>query len=256
MDYEPSGPVITSIFELKLDPNTMFEWQKYSQSSTAVPHYQDLLEFINFRTQASDGNILKYWTSRYDRPRLIHRMHVKMILEAPRVPERSCVDCTILYNSIFCALKGIDYEPSGPFITSIFELKLDPNTMFEWQKYSQSSTAVPHYQDLLEFINLRTQASKIPVADSAKKQTKHESPSARKPFASSKTVALFAASTDSATNLCLACKTEKHPLYACTKCPHDKKVSTLKTNNLCMNCLGSGHFVRQCKSLHRCEKCQ
>ena len=94
----------------------------------------------------------------------------------------------------------MDYEPSGPFITSIFELKLDPNTMFdhEWQKYSQSSTAVPHYQDLLEFINLRTQASETFVADSTKKQMKHESPSARKPFASSKTVALFAASTDSA----------------------------------------------------------
>ena len=55
------------------------------------------------------------------------------------------------------------------------------------------------------------------------------------------------------------CKTEKHPLYGCTKfksMPHDKKVPTLKTNDLCMNCLGPGHFVRQCKSLHRCKKCQ
>ena len=31
------------------------------------------------------------------------------------------------------ALKAIDYEPSGPFVTSMLELKLDPTTMFEWQ---------------------------------------------------------------------------------------------------------------------------
>ena len=205
---------------------------------------------------------VKCLTSRYDRPRLIHQTHVKMILEAPSLKEGTGRELRRLHDTVqqhLRALKAMDYEPSGPFITSILELKLDPNTMFEWQKHSQSSTAVPHYQDLLEFINLRAQASETSVGDSTKKQTKHELPSARKPFASSKPVALFAASTDSTTSLCLACKTEKHPLYACTKfksMPHDKKVATLKMNDLCMNCLGSGHFVRQCKSLHRCKKCQ
>ena len=33
-------------------------------------------------------------------------------------------------------------------------------------------------------------------------------------------------------------------------------VSTLKENKLCMNCLRPGHFIKQCKSLHRCRKCQ
>ena len=55
------------------------------------------------------------------------------------------------------ALKAMGHEPFRPFITST--LKLDTNTMFEWQKYSQDSVYVPHYQKLLEFINLRTQAS-------------------------------------------------------------------------------------------------
>ena len=49
----------------------------------------------------------------------------------------------------------MDYEPSGLFITLVLELKLDMNTMFEWQKYSQAKTEVPHYQELLEFINQR-----------------------------------------------------------------------------------------------------
>ena len=48
-------------------------------------------------------------------------------------------------------------------------------------------------------------------------------------------------------------------MYACTKfksMPHDQKVSTLKANGLCLNCLGPGHFVKQCKSSHRCKRCQ
>ena len=38
--------------------------------------------------------------------------------------------------------------------------------------------------------------------------------------------------------------------------PHDDKVSVLKTNNLCTNCLTGGHFKRQCKSIHKCKVCQ
>ncbi len=48
------------------------------------------------------------------------------------------------------ALKAMDHEPSGPFVTSILELKLDADTMFEWQRYSQDYLGVPHYQKLLE----------------------------------------------------------------------------------------------------------
>ena len=33
-------------------------------------------------------------------------------------------------------------------------------------------------------------------------------------------------------------------------------MSTLKANNLCINCLRLGHFVKQCRLLHCCRKCQ
>ena len=58
---------------------------------------------------------------------------------------------------------------------------------------------------------------------------------------------------------CVLCTHEKHPLYACPKfklLPHEEKISTLKENHLCMNCLNSGHFVKHCKSIHKCRKCQ
>ena len=50
-------------------------------------------------------------------------------------------------------------EPFGQFITSALELKFDNNTMFEWQKYNQVSSSVPHYSSLLTFLSLRTQVT-------------------------------------------------------------------------------------------------
>ena len=159
------------------------------------------------------------------------------------------------------ALKALGHEPSAAFITSTIELKLDGTTMFEWQKHSQSSSDVSPYQELLEFIDLRAQASEASTSEPTKKATKNESRPAfvKRGLHPSQPVASHAASADSSSGICILCKSDKHPLYTCTKfkaLPHDKMVSTLKSNGLCLNCLRSGHFVRDCTSVHRCKKCQ
>ena len=41
------------------------------------------------------------------------------------------------------------------------ELKLDANTVFEWQKHSQEDTGLPPYEQLLSFIDMRAQALEI-----------------------------------------------------------------------------------------------
>ncbi len=37
---------------------------------------------------------------------------------------------------------------------------------------------------------------------------------------------------------------------------HDRKLSVVKNNGLCMNCLKIGHFLKECKSPHHCRTCQ
>ena len=106
--------------------------------------------------------------ARYDRPRLIHQTHVRMILEATPLRDGTGKELRRLYDVVqqhLRALKAMEYEPSSSFITSVLELKLDTNTMFEWQKYSQDSVDVPHYQSILEFINLCAQASEALVSN-------------------------------------------------------------------------------------------
>ncbi len=76
---------------------------------------------------------------------------------------------------------------------------------------------------------------------------------------SSRPVASFVASVETASGNCVFCKSDKHLLYICTKfnaLPHDKMVSTLKSNGLCLNCLQPGHFAKDCGLLHRWKKCQ
>ncbi len=60
MDQDPSGAFITSMMELKLDQTTMFEWQKTSQGTKSVPHYREILEFLNLRAQACSTQEIKH----------------------------------------------------------------------------------------------------------------------------------------------------------------------------------------------------
>ena len=190
---------------------------------------------------------VKCLKARYDRPRLIHRTHVQMILDAPALKEGSGKELRKLHDNIrqhVRALMTLGSELPSKFITSMIELKLDTDTLFEWQKHSQSSSDVPHYEELLDFIDLRAQASETLCPAQR-----------RKPPGM---VHSFLTNTSSLSN-CVVCKTEEHSLYTCTKfksLAHDEKISTLKTNNLCMKCLASGHFKKQCKSSHKCRVCQ
>ena len=190
---------------------------------------------------------VKCLKSRFDRPRLIHRTHVQIIVDTPPLKEGNGKELRRLHDDIqqhVRALKTLGCELPGQFITSMIELKLDTGTLFEWQKHCQSSADVPPCEELLGFIDLRAQASETSYPTHRKK------PSSK--------ITSFTTNT-TASSICVVCKTEKHPLYTCAKfksLSHDEKLSVLKVNNLYSNCLSSGHFKKQCRSIHKCKVCQ
>ena len=194
---------------------------------------------------------------RFDRPRLLHQAHVRAILEAPALKDGNGKELRRLHdiaNQHLRALKAMECEPSGSFVTSMLELKLDVTTMFEWQKHSQEHSKVPHFTKLLEFLDLRAQASESSAPEFNKRRQLENVPSKRNP--PPRSVTSFTATVDDS---CVVCKVNKHPLYACQKfksLPHEQMVSAIKGNGLCMNCLRPGHFVKQCASTQRCRRCQ
>ena len=211
------------------------------------------------RSKDCYAEAIKCLRDRYDRPRFIHQAHVRVILEAPNLKTGSGKEIRRLHDTVqqhLRALKAMDLEPSSPFITSIIELKLDADTMFEWQKHSQHATGVPPYQELLEFLDLRAQASESSMPE---RKMKGDISSLKGNHITTKSVTSFATNTSNQDFNCTLCKTEKHPLHSCLKfksMSHEKKLSYLKVNEHCLNCLKIGHFVKQCKSLNRCRKCQ
>ena len=141
----------------------------------------------------------------YNRPRLIHQAHVRVILEAPSLKTSGGKELRCLHDVILQhlrALKAMGYEPSSP---SIIELKLDQGTMFKWQKHSQASTAVPSHQELLDFLNLRAQASESSAPD---KKVKGEVKSTTHSTVRSATS--FTTSTTEQDSSCVICKIMKH----------------------------------------------
>ena len=168
--------------------------------------------------------------------------HVQLITDVPCLRDGSGKEIRALHDTIqqhVHALKVLGCDLPGNFIMSMIELKLDIDTLFEWQKHSQSSPEVPPYQELLHFLNLRAQASET---SGVKKTSHHEYPR-RQP---SKAVTSFISSAGPADKNCVACKKEKHPLYVCSQFNElsHKEMSILCNNNLCRNCHQSGHFQR------------
>ena len=96
---------------------------------------------------------MKCLKPRYDRPRLIH---------TPPIKEGSGKELRHLHDVVqqtLRALRTLGCDLPGQFIMSMVELKLDIDTLFEWQKHTQAEAEVPHYQALFDFIDLRAQDS-------------------------------------------------------------------------------------------------
>ena len=103
---------------------------------------------------------------------------------------------------------------------------------------STASRVLTFFEKLLE---LQAQASETSCATHMKKPPNR--------------VTSFAANANSSGSNCVVCKAEKHPLYVCVSFDHSltTKRYPYSKRNLCLNCLTSGHFRRQCKSTHKCK---
>ena len=85
---------------------------------------------------------------RYNHPSLIHQPPARAIIDAAPLKDRHNRELQRLHdvaNQHLHTLNAMDYDPSGPSITALLELKLDQSTMFKWQRHSQDSRDVPHY---------------------------------------------------------------------------------------------------------------
>jgi hypothetical protein len=146
-------------------------WEQFKISVHDRPHLSDAEKLVYLQQAIKEGSAesvieglsrsgenykeaIECLKSRFNRPRLLHRAHVRKIVEAPSLKDGSSKDLRRLHDTLqqhLRALRSMGAEPDESFITSIIKLKFDVDTMFEWQRHSQDKTEVPSYSEILEF---------------------------------------------------------------------------------------------------------
>ena len=94
----------------------------------------------------------------YNRPRIIHREHVRSILQAPIMRTNKGKELRKLYDMCkqhIRAIKLSDEFDLETFLTIAIELKLDEATRLKWMEHSNHSQKTPPYSEVLEFLNMQ-----------------------------------------------------------------------------------------------------
>ena len=146
-------------------------------------------------------------------------------------------------NQHLRALKAMGCEPSEQFITSALELKFHDNTMFEWQKHSQVSSSVPHYSSLLTFLNLMRRPLKPGRVGHTPIKWHLSS------LLSKRLVQSVAQHLRVHVNISALCVSKVQD-------DDEQMINTVKTHSSRMNCLNTGHMVKQYLLSQWCRRCQ
>ena len=107
----------------------------------------------------------------YNSSCLIHQVHFRAIVNATSLKDRHGPKWRKLHkflNQHLRVLKAMKYGPLGPFITLLIETKLNRSMMFDWQMHTQENSDVPHYAEILEFMDLQVRDSKMVLRESPK----------------------------------------------------------------------------------------
>lgn len=183
---------------------------------------------------------------RYDNRRRIINNHVHAILNTQIISRESAAQLKDLINTVQThvnCLNSLDISVNqwDAILVPIVVSKLDHNTAKEWETKINNefnNNQIPSLKCILEFLTnkLSTLETLFPRNQTSK-------------------VKSFV-SLNKVTPTCLHCS-KSHKIYNCEAflgLDTTLKIKRVKELKLCFNCLASGHFTTQCKSIG-CKKC-
>ena len=210
---------------------------------------------------------------RYERTKKIHRELVDNILNITPA-KYTCIDMRRLLdegNNYIDCLKATGHFTLEAFISSIFYNKLPYKAQIAWDDESPKDNKVKPYKKLFEFVSdkvysLSDHKSSTPSTQPAPEKKppakKQDKPSHHKPQKSQ----VYSVSTPTPASPatpyrweCIICRPERHPLHSCSKWlgfSVDQRLTQVRDQKLCANCLAVGHATSDCKSSYRCRDCR
>ncbi|KAJ8977461.1 hypothetical protein NQ317_000038 [Molorchus minor] len=234
----------------KSDINTVqkFMYLKTSLKGEASSLVSDLpLTNANYQVAI---DLLK---KRYDNKLMVINTHLKKMFESPSLTKSDSHTLRQFITNIKQNLNSLEalklpVDSWDIILVYLFSKKLDFQTQkaFELEK---CSTELPTLKEFFNFLEKRCQAlENLSVRDYTVKTKVH--------FVQ-KENSKEGNSSSNDNRHCLVCKQDNHNIYKCYKFKGftiSEKRDFIKTNNLCYNCLASGHGVQQCTS-SGCRTC-
>lgn len=198
--------------------------------------------------------------SRYANKRLIAAKHAHEIIDLPRVQRESANEISNFTDTISSninALKALDLSIPHPefILIQMLTHKLDSKTAGLWESNLNSNT-FPSLEQFIEFLEKRRQVlessnaldlvNKVTGAKQYTNQPKKGNTSCH--VSTNITVTKVE---------CIFCK-QKHALHKCykfIKAAVGSRLSFVKQQHLCFNCLSTNHMSRDCSNQRRCKIC-
>ncbi|XP_062703824.1 uncharacterized protein LOC134286256 [Aedes albopictus] len=187
---------------------------------------------------------------RYENKKLIVKAHLDALFSVESMKRESYEALSHVINEFDRNLQqltkiGEDTTGWSTILAYMVCSRLDTTTLRQWESH-HSSTDVPGYEDLMEF--LRKQASVLQSLSSSKPSQQIESKKPR--------YTVSHATSQSPRN-CPFCGESQHSAFRCQKFLKMKvqeRYEKVKRSGLCLNCFSSSHMVRYCTS-GTCRNC-
>ena len=233
---------------------------QYLLKSLTTKKAKDAVEGIDAVAEAYPEAVAAL-KNRFDRPQVIHRAHVRAILNIKPMKDSSSGELRKLHDTLqhhLRSLKAMEQLDFERFMTALGECKLDSLTIVEWQKSIQTEKDVPGYEKFLEFLDLRATATELTPHETSQRKPHlpfRKSSKFTPPENGIQNVSVYAANTQVK---CAACSGQKHNLAYChafkAKSLPDKRNFVLE-QGLCFNCLKTKHTSKKCPSPNCCREC-
>lgn len=253
------------------DSNEISNIQKFHYLKSSLKGSAKLvIDSIEF----SANNYLVAWellVNRYNNSRLLVQNHVKALFTISPLTKESPSHLRNLIDMISKNLRSLNIlgEPTDTWDTLIIYIvvsKLDKTTEREWEThkstlFSRDNNSHLKLSDLIQFLRGRAdmlETLQLSHRYGLSNEVKKQYPSSKTHFTSHCNVSTGKPSERQFRNhvLCLKCNA-KHSLYSCQKFIEsdlESKLKFVREQNLCANCLRSGHTIETCK-FGTCRKC-
>lgn len=230
--------------------------------SMSTPETKDFVESAMAYSDRTFDSVFQRLRDRYDRKRVVHALHLEELFMWKRTTFgnlRSQIDAE--NDHLERHTRGL--ERTGGYTAqqltaARFESRMDETLLPHWKKFTADSDKIPTDDTLKLFFKTQREYAvddTIPARAEDRPSPVKQKPPRQQPH---RTVLATQPSPSKPPDKCQYCHSD-HSLFHCVSFKQKdirQRRDWAKAENLCFNCLGSGHRVGECYSKGRCRECR